>query len=127
LSAPAGDRPLAWRCGAGWRRCRRGETAAGAACGVRPRSRWGRDTRSSDPPHHEVAALRERPAGYHGREPSGRAAGDQDLDVLRRAELRDRRRIVLGIGELAQDVLGQAIAAVLAWHQLVDGALQPLE
>ena len=81
------------RCRAASPPCRRGSTAGAPSGGARPRSRSGRGSRSSsDPPHHEIRALGERPAGHDGREAAGAAAGHDDLDVLRRAELRDQRR-----------------------------------
>src|SRR5207244_3590139 len=76
---------------------------------------------------HESRALRERPAGHDRREAAGRSTGDHDLDVVRRAELRDRRGVVRGVRELPEHVLGEPLATVPAREQLTDRALEPRE
>src|SRR2546430_17172792 len=73
------------------------------------------------------SALRERPAGHDRREAAGRSTGDHDLDVVRRAELRDRRGVVRGVRELPEHVLAEPLATVPAREQLTDRALEPRE
>src|SRR3989442_10372454 len=76
--------------------------------------------------HEARGRVGEGPAGDDRRKASGRAPGDEDLEIVGSAELGNQGLVRLRIGERRQHALGQPLASVLAGNQILDGLAQLL-